>query len=264
MGGIAMTCRRVLEADTESHVITTPAVTAKRPFPLKRPKYSARGSLTAECAGVLPLFFMACLTLMLFMNALKMQTAKNLELSYKARTLAIAAGCTSAGGIGTSGSEVAYIDLITTETYKHPFSLFGLKDVKVLCRARVYPWIGSNGIGEGVSENGEEGNGEIVYITENQSVYHTHADCTHLNLTVIRTTLGSVKNMRNADGKKYKKCSGFPKNYTGPVYVTPQGSYYYPSVDYGSLTRHVRVVSKSDYGNLKQCERCAARDAQAV
>lgn len=233
--------------------------------PVKKPLFAAEGSLTVECAGVLPLFFMACLSLMLFMNALKLQTEKNLELSYKARTFAIAAGCVGTGTDGSSPatSDGAYIDLTTSETYRHPFSLFGLKDIKVLCRARVYPWIGSDGIGNSSSKDRSENrDSDTVYVTDNQKVYHTHADCTHLNITVIRTTLSSVKNMRNADGKKYKKCRGFPKNYTGPVYVTPQGTYYYPSTDYGSLTRHVHIVNKSDYEGLKLCERCAARDAK--
>ena len=76
----------------------------------------------------------------------------------------------------------------------------------------------------------------------------------------MRTDISNVKNMRNAYGKRYKKCRGFPENYNGPVYLTEKGDYYYPSSDYNSLVRHVSVTEQSECGDLCLCERCAARD----
>ena len=73
--------------------------------------------------------------------------------------------------------------------------------------------------------------------------------------------MGNVKNLRNEYGSRYRPCDGFPKNYDGPVYVTVKGEYYYPSTDYNSLTRHVRMVSKTECPELHICERCAAMDA---
>ena len=39
-----------------------------------------RASLTVECAAVLPLFVIAMLTLIVFMDAVRLETAKNLQL----------------------------------------------------------------------------------------------------------------------------------------------------------------------------------------
>ena len=57
---------------------------------------------------------------------------------------------------------------------------------------------------------------EMVYITDNESVYHTHADCTHLDLTIIETTTDAVGSLRNKYGQKYKKCDYFPKIIQAP------------------------------------------------
>lgn len=213
-----------------------------------------RASLTVECAGILPIFFMACLTLIISMHAMRIQVEENLKLSNKARKAAIAANV-----IGDSAGKV-WIDLFKNYSMEYPFPSFGLPKLKIALRARVYPWVGSDeGIGGNKGERGRSRD-ETVYLTDNREVYHTHADCTHLNLSIIRTDLAGVKELRNADGRKYKKCRDFPRGYSGPVYVTEHGEYYYPSTEYGSLTRHVRAARREEAGNLKQCERCAARD----
>lgn len=102
----------------------------------------------------------------------------------------------------------------------------------------------------------------MVYVTQNESVYHTHADCTHINLTIIKTDMAGIANLRNAYGRKYRKCSNFPYDYDGPVYVTATGDYYYPSLEYGSLTRHVCMKKRSECRGLRKCERCEARDGR--
>lgn len=218
-------------------------------------------SLTVECAVVLSLFFLACLTMMMFMDVLKTQAEKNLELSNKARGLSAAAAL-AADRAGSSDEDI-WIDLRKTYTYRHPIPVFGLPRIRVALRARVYPWIGSeNGIGSSGAGGGSADSGTVL-ITDHASVYHTHAECSHLDLTIIKTTTSQVGNLRNADGRRYKKCRGFPSGYTGEVYVSARGTYYYPSADYGALTRHVHIVSRSDYSGLTCCARCAALDARA-
>ena len=251
-----------------------------------------RGSLSIECAGSLSLFFFACITLMLFLNAIKMQTKESLALSNKARKLAAAAsvldsagseGSSSGAGSGSSsgsgsGSESSsgsdsdggsgssdglWIDIPKSLKFTYPFPVFGIPKLRIAVRARVFPWRGINCSISDLSPHDESSEDSgVVYLTDNESVYHTHADCTHLDLTVIKTNMNDVKKMRNQDGKRYKKCKGFPKNYSGDVYVTARGRYYYPSDQYGSLTRHVHVAKKSDHADRKHCERCASRDAK--
>ena len=215
-----------------------------------------RASLTVECAAVLPLFVIAMLTLIVFMDAVRLETAKNLQLSNKARKLASAAG---AAGEKTGD---LWIDLGRTEKLAFPFPTFGIAPVKVAVRARVYPFVGSDkGIG-GMYDGGSGEDSGLVYVTDNGEVYHTHGDCSHLDLTIIKTDKAGVQYLRNVDGQLYRRCRGFPGGYEGTVYVTATGRYFYPSTDYNSLTRHVHIVKHSEYKGLKQCKRCAARDAK--
>ncbi len=212
------------------------------------------GSLTLECAAVLPLFFIACLTLILFMDAVRIQGSKNLELSNKARQLA------SAAALAGDSLDGTWIDLRSVGTYRWLISLPGIPKIRYALRARVYPWIGSeNGLRDDAGEEEGSGDDELIYITDYQSVYHTDPSCTHLDLAVIRSSTSEIGSLRNAYGKKYRKCSGFPKNYRGPVYASVNGDRYYPSADYGGLTRHVHVVRRGDCEGLELCERCAAR-----
>ncbi len=211
-----------------------------------------KASLTVECAGVLPLFFMACLSLIIVMNAIRVQTEKNLKLSNQARQIA------SVASVGDGMLDGIWVDLINSYKLEIPFPVLGLPKLKVALRARVYPYIGRRGsIASAVDTNSGD---EMVFVTEYMSVYHTHADCSHIDLTILKTDLLSVREMRNAYGGRYQPCSHFPPDHSGPVYVTATGEYYYPSPEAGSLTRHVRMVKRSACGNLKKCERCAARD----
>ncbi len=213
-----------------------------------------RASLTIECAAVLPVFFMVCLTVIIFMDAVRIQSEQNLKLSNKARKLAVAA---SLMGEKAEGN---WIDIAKTYPFEYPFPILGVPKLKIALRARVYPWIGS-AEGIGGKGNGQENSGEqMIYVTDNKEVYHTHADCSHLDLTVIRTDMAGLKTLRNEYGRKYRKCKGFPKDYSGPVYVTAKGDYYYPSTEYGSLTRHVHLEKRSDHADLRECMRCAAKD----
>jgi hypothetical protein len=217
-----------------------------------------QASLTIEAAFVLPLFFLAMVTLIVFMDAVGMQVRGNLELSNRARRLAMdaAAASSAAGKNGISG---VWIDLTETRTYTFPFSMIPVPGIALTERARVYPWIGYEQGSDDASDSDRED--EMVYVTDYGSVYHTHADCTHLDLTIIATTTDEVGSLRNDYGEKYRKCDYFPDGYTGTVYVTAKGDRYYPSLKYAGITRHVRLIRKSEAGSVHECERCAARDA---
>ena len=207
------------------------------------------GSLTVECALALPLFLMAVLTLLSFMYAVRLGTARTLSLSNRARKAAAAAFM--------GQDEDLYIDFPEVVTYRYPFSALPVPDLKIAVRARVKTF---SGYAAGSDPADAEMRG-TYYLSENADVYHTHADCTHLDLTIYRTTLSEVGGLRNRSGERYKPCSGFPKGWTGPVYVSAAGTFYYPSTNFGSLTRHVHTASAEECRGLPCCERCAARDA---
>ena len=222
-------------------------------WPRRRRRHLLAGSLTVECAFALPLYLFAVITLAGYMMTIGIQVRENLSLSGKARKIAM-----YTGGVGTDTSDI-WVDLPKTYTFRYPAAVFGPQSTQIALRARVHSWTGYAG-DDDVSGDDGSSSGKTVYVTENREVYHTHADCTHLDLTVMRTDLSNVKNMRNAYGKRYKKCKGFPEDYSGPVYLTEKGEYYYPSSDYNSLVRHVSVTDQSECGGLGLCERCAARD----
>ncbi len=207
------------------------------------------GSMTVECALALPVFLFAVLTLLSFMYAVRLETDRTLSLSNRARKAAAAAYV---------GQDLdMYIDIPEIVTYRFPFSALPVPDLKIAVRARVKAFSGY----KSGSDPADADEGGTFYLSETAEVYHTHADCTHLDLTIYRTTLQSVGSLRNEKGERYKPCSGFPEGWTGPVYITREGNFYYPSTNYGSLKRHVRTATRDECCGLPLCERCAARDA---
>ena len=208
--------------------------------------------MTAECAFVLPLFLMAVLVMLSLPDLIGDLCSENLVLSNRARELAVYAG--AAGGTGT-----AWIDLTQTVRPKISFSVFGTGGIRAEARARVRAWTGFDA-SDFSTESDDPGEAQTFYVTDYESVRHTHADCTHLDLTVIRTDTDTVGSLRNVYGDRYKKCDGFPSGYAGTVYVTAKGDRYYPSLDYAGLNRHVHITTSDDAEDLPLCSRCAARD----
>ena len=227
----------------------------KRNYIIRGKAFRCPSSLTAECALVLPLFLMAVLVMLSAVDLVGSLPAENMKLSNRARKLA-----SYAGAADWEGSE--WIDLISSVKPEIHFSALPFLPVRTEARARVRAWTGFSA-SDFQSGEGENGSAETVYVTDYESVYHTHEDCSHLDLTVIKTDTASVGSLRNAYGKRYKKCEGFPPGYTGTVYVSAKGDCYYPSPDYAGLSRHVHIVSSEDTGGLPLCSRCAERDHAA-
>lgn len=210
-----------------------------------------RASLTVECALALPFTLIVVLILASYMNAVSLQVTRSLALGNVAKKTAALAGLAAAEGEGT------WIDIVLPCRYEYPASFLGLGGVTVAARARVFPWVGKTPDTEAPENTGSR----TVYVTDNRSVYHTYADCSHLDLTVYETTLDKVGGLRNADGKRYKPCAGFPADYRGPIYISRSGDCFYPTLDSAGLTRHVSMTSEDECCGLGLCSRCAARAA---
>lgn len=206
-----------------------------------------RASLTIECALVLPIFLFACITLISFMGAIRMQTTTDLKLSNQARQLA-------ATGQGN------WIDLYQEKKFSFPVPFFGISPPRVICRARVQSWSGGALSSISDSDHAEE---PMVFVSKNRSVYHTHADCTHIDLSIFQSNTIEIKALRNSGGSRYKPCRGFPEHYSGTVYASSTGRYYYPTLDYAPLKRYVSLVKKSDCTGIPECSSCRSRDSAA-
>ena len=218
--------------------------------PARGKAYRWISSLTVECALTLPLFLMAVLIMLSVIDLTGALTHENLRLSNEARK---AASVRALAG----GDALEWIDLSSGVTPSISFSAFPTVRIRAAARARVRSYIGFSADDFTLSgDDGAGGETRTVYVTEYESVYHTNPDCTHLDLTVYKSDTASVGSLRNAYGKRYRKCDGFPAGYTGTVYVTAKGDRYYPSPDYAGLQRHVRMEALEDLSGLCECSRC--------
>lgn len=103
-------------------------------------------------------------------------------------------------------------------------------------------------------------NGQIVYITEHQSVYHTDPSCTHLQLQITMVAASSVSGLLNNSNGTYSSCGickpGDLEDWDY-VYVTASGSGYHGSLECSSLKRTVVSVNREDVIGKGVCQRCS-------
>ncbi|MGI6006070.1 MAG: hypothetical protein ACOX8E_01090 [Ruminococcus sp.] len=142
--------------------------------------------------------------------------------------------------------------------YRFPVSFGGIKKVVFPVKAVVHPWTGyQGGQEEKIPGNFEE----MVYVTDRQTVYHTHSDCSHMNVTVYCVTRKEAQRSRNEYGGKYKKCSHCSdEGKDSVVYITPKGDSYHFSAECSALKRSGQLVKKSEVSGLPKCSRCNERD----
>lgn len=246
------------------------------------PSRNKNAVLTLETALVLPLFLMASLLLMSFLNAvyagekieaaiceearytaMRMHDGSNYERSgIKARVMErlseniLNSGIIKDGydGLDFSDTDLSGHEIITVNVrykIKPPFDLFNLTSIQceksVIMHSHTGYVNGLNGYGDY----------EYVYMTKNGSVYHKSRDCSHIKLTIIATDGEEVKNLRNSSGQKYKRCVYCkPKLTDSKLYVTSQGDKYHNSLSCQGLKRTVLRVRMDELGDIKPCSQC--------
>lgn len=95
----------------------------------------------------------------------------------------------------------------------------------------------------------EEKSDSYVYVTPNQSVYHTKRSCTHLCL--------SVEERSSAAKGRMKPCRFCGREETeGSIYVARTGDVYHCNPNCSGLKRSVSRVKLSEVGGLSKCQRC--------
>lgn len=251
------------------------------------------GSLTVECALVLPLFFLAVVTLTGILDLYRIQIRIQTSLCEGARELGMYAYCREGedsspvglvedavciaygrkkvrdsfgeeklsqiiGGVNGiffagSGYQNETVTLKASFLYSCPVAFFRLFPVRIWTEGQARAWTGYNGVTYG---SGEEE--ELVYVTEWESVYHTSAACTHLSLDIQKIRLSEARNSQNEYGAQYHPCEKCVGDTDGgkQVYITRTGSCYHNSRDCPGLTRTVMAVKKSQASTLRKCSRC--------
>ena len=258
-----------------------------------------KGSLTLESAAVLPLYFLAMVMLVSMMDIFRIQTILVSSLSQSAKELGMYAysidgesrspvgAVTDAACIVYASAEVqkrvkgenltgivgkqagitllgsSYRDGIVTlkanYLYKSPVSLFPVFPVKIEAAAAAQAWLGYNGDKYGNTDDSP--GGEMVYVTDYESVYHTSADCTHIKLAVKHVGMQSAVQGRNEYGDKYYPCEKCMRGHEkdGFVYITDKGNRYHSDSACGGPSRHVRFMKKSEADNRNLCSRCGQK-----
>lgn len=153
------------------------------------------------------------------------------------------------------------INLKAQITYRVPVSLIPLPSLHLTNSSTVHSWTGRGDQEQKITEGYA---GKMVYITENEGVYHTASSCTHLELAIHQTEADEISSLRNAYGQKYHACEKCGSSGTETVvYYTEKGNRYHNSASCSGLKRSVKMVQQSEVQHLKQCERCRKREAAA-
>ena len=164
-----------------------------------------------------------------------------------------------AAGLSMTDSEIdiesGIGDIIVSYKIKIPFLSDNTFTLPFTQRCRFKFWTGESLTNEDA--------GNIVYITENGTVYHTDLTCYHLNVSVSKTTYGDVSSKRNTNGAKYTKCAYCCKddlNDSSIVYITDSGTKYHSSLGCSGLKRGIITIDISDVGDMPGCSNCVGSE----
>lgn len=255
---------------------------------------SLRATLTVEAAVVLPLFLLAMIAALQYAVVMETAVRFGASLSETGKQMATAAYAERFGGdlgevpeLAITALSATYakqrlisqakdtsavkkvnlllssflqeddtIDLVLTYQIRSPVALIRLPGSFFLQRARVRAWTGRNTGGDKGAE-GEDSDGEYVYVTETGSVYHDDPNCTHLKRSIREVDKSELDGMRNSSGGKYhdcERCGGAAVD--GKVYITSDGDRCHSSLSCSGLKRTVRQVLKEEIGDMRACSKC--------
>lgn len=261
-----------------------------RKFPTVKPDTAIQASATVEASFVLPIFIVAYFTIMQLLWVLAGQLGiltalydtgtvlSTMSTSLEGHKYISAAGAAAifygkldkdyiersgiagkSAGITLLQSDIAedmsqiYLcaDYVTTGIW----DMFGLFLHKYTQTLYFRGWVGVNELNRGQTQ---DGNTQLVYITDYGEVYHIYKDCSYLNPTVKQTTVMEVSQMRNESGAGYKPCKSCYSN-TQLVYVTDYGGAYHSNRNCSGLKRGIMVTDKENVGTMRLCSKCSKR-----
>lgn len=128
------------------------------------------------------------------------------------------------------------------------FGMLGLKPIKLHTTYYGHNWLGYT------SQKSTE---TMVFISGIATVYHTHKDCTYLNIKVSEISYASIESYRNDSGHIYQTCNFCDElESTGTVYITAEGKNYHNVENCIGLTRSIYTVPLSTVSYKKICSRC--------
>ncbi len=253
------------------------------------------GTLTVECAVVLPLFLFAMVSFLYVNEIIRCSDIVCSRLHQNARSMAVyayaagKAGMTDVGeGAGrlagavistaAAGSDVnaalsrEKADGVSTSFLRSKvlendlIDLVATEEIKLPCHVA---GMGSIKVMDrarvhaftGFDPTGQPGRDpgedeEIVYITPTGTVYHRSRNCPHLNVTAKAVDGAAMEKKRNRSGGKYYECEYCrKKGGQGVYYVTDYGDRYHTNVNCQGLKRDIMAVPISQAGR-PPCKTC--------
>ena len=100
---------------------------------------------------------------------------------------------------------------------------------------------------------------ELVYVTENSKVYHTHLSCGSLSLSIKEIPKVSLSSARNSSGEIYRACEFCGAGSGERVFVSVYGNRYHFDRNCSGLKRTVSTIPVSEIGERTLCKRCAKK-----
>ncbi|MGN1139603.1 MAG: hypothetical protein ACI4TF_00235 [Oliverpabstia sp.] len=254
-------------------------------------KRKLSGSMTAEAVVTVPIFLLTVSTLLSILDIYRVQALVKNSLHQSALELGTYAYVsekgqdTPAGIISSSACAIYaktripylgdYVKVSTSDSvyenhtvklrarieYRIPLSIVPFPKLYFYNESQVDSWVGKGTEDKtGIMDSTWE---EMVYVSEYESVYHTNASCSHLELAVHQDVLNHMESLRNAYGNKYHMCEkcGIASSGNTAVYYTEKGDCYHMQEECSGLKRTVRLVKKSETEGIHQCQRCMAKEA---
>lgn len=98
---------------------------------------------------------------------------------------------------------------------------------------------------------------DVVYITENASVYHENINCTHLKLSIREVSLEEALAARNENGGRYTECAKCKKKpFQGTVFIGREGDCYHYDRACSGLKRTIYTIPRQQASKYRPCSRC--------
>ena len=246
--------------------------------------FTSLGSLTIEAALVVPIFFFAMLCLVYLFEIMAVRTeirgalysaGKEIgETSYVSSVLSTANlkqrivnhvgkeridnsiienGASGLKCIKTLVNEKTDIMQLSVEyAVRIPVLFFELPAITYEETISIKGWTGN------AAKSEEDTERQVVYITENGTVYHRQMSCTYLEVRVRGIIAHTIGEARNASGGKYYECELCGKgSHVGILYVSEYGTRYHTTLSCSKIRRNVYAVLLEDVTDRKGCDKCA-------
>lgn len=146
------------------------------------------------------------------------------------------------------------MDVIVTYQVSPWSSMAGFLSFRMANRYYTHIWTGY-----GIPDDPEESLRavDVVYMTENGSVYHEDRGCTHLQLSVHQVSRAEALSGKNQWGERYSPCEKCdPEATDQTLYITDEGNRYHANRDCSGLKRTVFSVPRSRVEGYRACSRC--------